>query len=123
MKLSYRHASITAGNELSLLRCQSDSRSREASCVLVDAGTGLDVADLLGPADDPVAVCLAHADHYQSLGECVRVGATVYRESRQSVRVVRKSKSSVMTVGHRPPNLRAGDVREQLTRDFLSQTT
>jgi glyoxylase-like metal-dependent hydrolase (beta-lactamase superfamily II) len=86
MKLSYRHASITAGNELSLLRCQSDSRSREASCVLVDAGTGLDVADLLGPADDPVAVCLAHADHYQSLGECVRVGATVYRESRQSVR-------------------------------------
>jgi putative mRNA 3-end processing factor len=79
MKLSRRYASITAENELSLLRDQSDSRSREASRVLVDAGTGLDVADLLGPADDLVAVCLthAHADHCQSLGECVRAGATV----------------------------------------------
>jgi hypothetical protein len=28
-----------------------------------------------------------------------------------------------MTVGHRPPNLRAGDAREQLTRDFVSRTT
>jgi len=80
MKLSYRHANITAGNESFLLSYQPDSRSTGASCVLVDAGTGLDVANLLDPADDLVAVCLthAHADHYQSLGECVRAGATVY---------------------------------------------
>jgi hypothetical protein len=29
----------------------------------------------------------------------------------------------VMNVGHRPPNLRAGDARKQLTRDFVSRTT
>ncbi len=35
-----------------------------------------------------------------------------------SLGVIRKTESSVMGVGHRPTNLRAGDAREQLTRDL-----
>ena len=37
--------------------------------------------------------------------------------------VVRKSEISVMNGGHRPPNLRAGDAREQLRTDGVSRTT
>jgi hypothetical protein len=37
--------------------------------------------------------------------------------------VVRKSEISVMNVGQRPTNLRAGNAREQLTRDEVSRTT
>ena len=44
------------------------------------------------------------------------IDANLQAEQAECLGVVRKSEISVMSVGHRPTNLRAGDAREQLTR-------
>jgi putative mRNA 3-end processing factor len=60
-----------------LLRFSSDAD--EATCVLVDAGSGVDVDALLAPGDHLAAICLTHAhhDHYRTLSANHRHGVPV----------------------------------------------
>ncbi|KAB1190754.1 MULTISPECIES: MBL fold metallo-hydrolase [Haloferax] len=72
-RVSYHHVNVDAGNESVLLRFEYENR-KQASCILVDAGEGVELDPYLRPSDSLVAVCLthAHADHYQSLENVVR---------------------------------------------------
>jgi putative mRNA 3-end processing factor len=75
--ISFRHANPGAGNESFLLRIGSDADG--ATCVLVDAGRGVDVDALLTPGDHLAAICLTHAhlDHYKTLSANHRDGVPV----------------------------------------------
>ncbi|POG55060.1 MBL fold metallo-hydrolase [Haloferax marisrubri] len=77
-RVSYHHVNVDAGNESVLLRFEYENRE-QASCILVDAGEGVELGPYLRPNDSLVAVCLthAHADHYQSLENVVRDDAPI----------------------------------------------
>lgn len=78
MRVSYQHANIRSGNESTLLRFSTGDGTQ--ACVLVDAGAGVDLDDLLGPDEylNAVIVTHAHIDHYRSLGKNLRHSAPVY---------------------------------------------
>jgi putative mRNA 3-end processing factor len=75
--ISFHHANPEAGNESFLLRFGTDTD--EATCVLVDAGRGVDVDALLAPGDHLAAICLTHAhlDHYRTLSANHRDGVPI----------------------------------------------
>lgn len=79
VELSYRHANPERGNESVLLRFGYEGRDGNA-CLLIDAGDGVVLEDLLGPDDWLLGICLthAHSDHYQSLSTCVRDDVPVF---------------------------------------------
>lgn len=79
MEVSYQHANPDKGNESFLIRMTHAYKQR-TSCVLVDAGDGVDLNKLLGEDEDLVAVLLTHAhvDHYQSLDDAHRDAAPIY---------------------------------------------
>ena len=79
MKVSYQHANPDKGNESFLIRVTHEYEQR-TSCVLVDAGDGVDLDKLLGEDEDLVAILLTHAhlDHYQSLDDAHRDAAPIY---------------------------------------------
>ncbi|MFC4408351.1 MBL fold metallo-hydrolase [Haloarchaeobius iranensis] len=79
MELSFQHATPHRGAESVLLRLHGGVTDQTA-CVLVDAGEGVDVDDLLDEDEYLTAVLLTHAhlDHYATLGENLRDGAPVY---------------------------------------------
>jgi putative mRNA 3-end processing factor len=79
MELSFQHANPGDGNESTILRIDGLLPDQPV-CLLVDAGTGVDVADALGPDEYLTGVLLTHAhlDHYQQLGENVMDGAPIY---------------------------------------------
>ncbi|WP_440991692.1 MBL fold metallo-hydrolase [Haloarchaeobius baliensis] len=79
MEVSFQHANPHSGAESVLLRFRGDVTDQTA-CILVDAGTGVDVDSLLGTDEYLTAVLLTHAhlDHYATLGENLRDGAPVY---------------------------------------------
>lgn len=70
--ISFQHANPVAGNESFLLRFDTDED--ESICVLVDAGSGVDIDSLLEPADRLAAICLTHAhlDHYAEISAAHR---------------------------------------------------
>ncbi|WP_238476938.1 MBL fold metallo-hydrolase [Natranaeroarchaeum sulfidigenes] len=78
VRISFHHANPTAGNESFLLRFESSTG--EASCILVDAGNGVDVDALLRPEDDLVGICLTHAhlDHYKELAAAHRGDVPIF---------------------------------------------
>ena len=78
MRISFQHANPDAGNESFLLRF--DSGGDETPCVLVDAGSGVDLDSLLESGDRLEAICLTHAhlDHYTELTAAHRNGVPVF---------------------------------------------
>jgi len=79
MQVSYQHANPHDGRESFLLRFH-DEIPEQTTCILVDAGDGVDVEDLLGEDEYLSAILLTHAhlDHYQSLGSNLRDEAPIY---------------------------------------------
>ncbi len=77
MRVSYQHANPARGNESFLLRFHDGDQT---NCVLVDAGVGVEVEELLGEGEylDAIVLTHAHSDHYQTLAANVRDGASVY---------------------------------------------
>ncbi len=78
MRVSYQHANVHSGNESTLLRFTTAEGTR--ACVLVDAGTGVDVDSLLADDEYLNAILLTHAhiDHYRMLAKNVRHNAPIY---------------------------------------------
>ena len=66
MNVSYQHANPYDGNESFLLRFEQEMG--QTACILVDAGAGVDIDDLLGDDKYLTAVLLthAHSDHTTS---------------------------------------------------------
>ncbi|WP_330630958.1 MBL fold metallo-hydrolase [Halocatena halophila] len=79
MKLRYQHANPFSGRESVLLRI-SGVFEDQTICILIDAGEGVNVDELLREDEYLTAICLTHAhyDHYRSLAENLRHGASVY---------------------------------------------
>ncbi|HET7324966.1 MAG TPA: MBL fold metallo-hydrolase [Halococcus sp.] len=79
MRVSYQHANPYYGNESYLMRFH-DGIHDQTACVLIDAGDGVAVGDLLAEDEYLTAVLLTHAhlDHYRTLAANVRDGAPVY---------------------------------------------
>ncbi len=79
VKLRYQHANPFSGRESVLLRI-SGVFEDQTICILIDAGEGVNVDELLREDEYLTAICLTHAhyDHYQSLAENLRHGASVY---------------------------------------------
>jgi putative mRNA 3-end processing factor len=79
MQVSYQHANPQNGRESFLVRFHDAIRDQK-TCILVDAGDGVDVDDLLREDEYLSAILLTHAhlDHYRSLGSNLRDGAPVY---------------------------------------------
>lgn len=79
MELSYQHANPHQGRESYLLRIHDDLPD-QTICILVDAGDGVDVDDLLADDEYLSAILLTHAhlDHYQTLGANLRDNAPIY---------------------------------------------
>jgi putative mRNA 3-end processing factor len=80
MRVSYQHANPSRGNESVLVRFHEERGQGQTNCVLVDAGDGVNVGDLLGEDEYLDAICLTHAhlDHYGSLVENHRHSASIY---------------------------------------------
>jgi putative mRNA 3-end processing factor len=80
MNVSYQHANPYGGNESFLLRFEREGNHTQTACVLVDAGSGVEVDDLLEDDEYLTAIILthAHADHYQSLAANLHDGAPIY---------------------------------------------
>jgi putative mRNA 3-end processing factor len=78
MNVSYQHANPYDGNESFLLRFEQGMD--QTACVLVDAGAGVDVDDLLGDDEHLTTILLthSHSDHYQSLAANLRDRAPIY---------------------------------------------
>ncbi len=78
MEITYQHANPRSGNESFLLRVRERHESR-TPCILVDAGDGVAVDDLLGEDEYLAAILLTHAhvDHYRSLDDAHRDGAPI----------------------------------------------
>lgn len=80
MHISYQHANPFAGRESVVLRIDG-LLPDQTVCLLIDAGMGVDVDDLLEGDDEYLtAICLTHAhrDHYATLGENLRDAAPIY---------------------------------------------
>ncbi|PSQ19567.1 MBL fold metallo-hydrolase [Halobacteriales archaeon QS_8_69_26] len=79
MQVSYQHANPHDGRESFLVRFHDDIHDQTTS-ILVDAGDGVDVDDLLGADEYLSAILLTHAhlDHYRTLGSNLRDEAPVY---------------------------------------------
>jgi putative mRNA 3-end processing factor len=79
MKLSFQHANPHGGRESVLLRIDG-LLADQTVCVLIDAGDGVAVDDLLADDEYLTAICLTHAhfDHYRSLDANLRDGAPIY---------------------------------------------
>ncbi len=77
MRVSYQNANLHGGNESTLLRFTEDGTR---VCILVDAGDGVDLDELLEPEEYLNAILLTHAhiDHYRSLGANLRHNAPIY---------------------------------------------
>ncbi|UHQ96142.1 MBL fold metallo-hydrolase [Natrinema halophilum] len=84
MEVSFQHANPFRGNESYVLRFADNVRNQTA-CILVDAGTGVEVESLLdSSSDDYLAAVLlthAHVDHYSTLAENIVHQAPVYAAS------------------------------------------
>ncbi|WP_254526114.1 MBL fold metallo-hydrolase [Natrinema caseinilyticum] len=78
MRVSYQHTNVRYGNESTLLRFTTDDGTR--ACVLVDAGSGVDLDTVLADDEYLNAILLTHAhiDHYRTLAENVRHNAPIY---------------------------------------------
>jgi len=78
MNVSFQQANPRTGAESFLLRFEEPGR--RTACMLVDAGQGVDLDELLGDDDYLVASLLthAHSDHYQSLDTVLRDGAPIH---------------------------------------------
>lgn len=105
MRVSYQHANPYHGNESFLLRFHEDGD--QTNCVLVDAGDGVDVEELLGDGEYLTAVLLthAHSDHYQTLAANVRDGASVYTAPGTAAVL-----DTVLSEGERNHDLGGGEV-------------
>lgn len=79
MRVSFQHANPHDGRESYLVRIQEEIHD-QTTCILVDAGSGVDVDGLLGADEYLSAVLLTHAhlDHYRTLGSNLRDGAPIY---------------------------------------------
>jgi len=88
VQLSFQQVNPHAGNESLLLRYRRDGSATEI-CLLIDAGHGVDLNGQLTEDDELAAICLthAHADHYQSVADCLRDETTLYA-SPQTVSVL-----------------------------------
>ncbi|CCQ33395.1 cleavage protein [Halorhabdus tiamatea SARL4B] len=82
MQVSYQHANPYNGRESHLLRFHDEIHD-QTTCILVDAGSGVDVDDLLEEDEYLSAILLTHAhlDHYRTLGSNLRDGAPIYATS------------------------------------------
>ncbi|ACV48995.1 MULTISPECIES: MBL fold metallo-hydrolase [Halomicrobium] len=80
MRITYQHANPRGGRESTLLRFE-ELIPDQTVAVLIDAGSGATVDDLLDRSADEylTAVCLTHAhlDHYESLGRVIQDGAPI----------------------------------------------
>lgn len=79
MEISYHALTTSEGNETFLFRFQS-TESDDAHCLLVDAGRGTVVEDVLGPNDTLCGVLLTHAhrDHYEGLDSVDLSDASIF---------------------------------------------
>ncbi len=79
MRISFHHANPHAGNESVLLRFEQDDTDHN-SCLLIDAGTRVQIDDLLEPTDKLAGICLTHAhrDHYATLPTTHRDDVPIY---------------------------------------------
>lgn len=84
MHISYQHANPFTGRESVVLRIDG-LLPDQTVCILIDAGEGVGIDDLLDEDEDEylTAICLTHAhlDHYKTLGENLRDGAPIYAAS------------------------------------------
>lgn len=83
MQISYQHANPFTGRESVVLRIDG-LLPEQTVCLLIDAGRGVDVDDLLdGDEEYLTAICLTHAhlDHYTTLAENLRDAAPIYTAS------------------------------------------
>jgi len=78
VRLAFQHANPEHGNESFVLRFGTGDG--EAPCILVDAGSGVDLDALLQPTDRLAAICLthAHADHYAAISDAHRDNAPIF---------------------------------------------
>ncbi|MGQ3414502.1 MBL fold metallo-hydrolase [Natrinema sp. LN54] len=78
MRISYQHANINSGNESTLLRFTAADDTR--TCILVDAGDGVNLDTLLADDEYLNAILLTHPhiDHYRTLATNVRHSAPIY---------------------------------------------
>ncbi|NLV11211.1 MBL fold metallo-hydrolase [Halomicrobium mukohataei] len=80
MQITYQHANPREGKESTVLRFEGLIPDQTVA-VLIDAGSGVVVDDLLdrSAGEYLTAVCLTHAhlDHYESLGRVIRDGAPI----------------------------------------------
>ena len=79
MKVSYQRANPATGGGSYLLRFRDETAARTPR-VLVDSGIGVDLDSLLTPGEYLAAILLTHAhlDHYATLADSLRDGASVY---------------------------------------------
>lgn len=80
MHISYQHANPFTGRESAVIRIEG-LLPDQTVCILIDAGEGVDVDELLEGDDEYLTgICLTHAhlDHYTTLAENIRDGAPIY---------------------------------------------
>lgn len=80
MHISYQHANPFTGRESAVIRIDG-LLPNQTVCLLIDAGEGVDVDDLLEGDDEYLTgICLTHAhlDHYTTLAENLRDAAPIY---------------------------------------------
>ncbi len=80
MHISYQHANPFTGRESAVIRIEG-LLPDQTVCLLIDAGEGVDIDDLLEGDDEYLtAICLTHAhlDHYTTLAENLRDAAPIY---------------------------------------------
>jgi len=79
MEITYQHANPRSGNESFLVRVHQDQEPR-TPCLLIDAGDGVSLDELLADDEYLAGILLTHAhvDHYQSLGDAHRDGAPIF---------------------------------------------
>lgn len=78
MHVSFQNTNVHSGNESTVLRFRMDDGT--TACVLIDAGNGVDIDELLDDDEYLNAILLTHGhiDHYRTLGENVRHNAPIY---------------------------------------------
>ena len=79
VSLTYQNANYEQGNQSVLFKFQFDYDEQRYG-ILVDAGPGLDLEDLLDDDEYILATLLTHAhlDHITSIRECVDIGTPIY---------------------------------------------
>ncbi len=78
MHVSFQNPNVYKGNESTLARFRTDGGT--TACILIDAGDGVDIDELLDEDEYLNAILLTHGhiDHYRTLGENVRHNAPIY---------------------------------------------